>query len=283
MKNPNLAQNPHRRTSADNPQSSNTLEPEPSLFLRRRKTNRSSQRDNSEPVSPCFNHTKTRPTYHSGRSNKTNLEVKTNSATSSLSLGSRYPQNVSDWNEKVQRETRPGSGAQNRQAVDPPRLAKEGYEWVWFPEGYWAERERPESSPRERKTEKVRKWFQKPQDRPGGSLSASKEAKGNKTPPNDDIPQIRIGGMKAPGSSSRESQTTEDRSINTDTPGSKIKRGLQFVSLTHPHFTSPTGQPEGLYCKFKRNFEITVINKPQMVIVSPSLKSESSPCLSTST
>ena len=24
---------------------------------------------------------------------------------------------------------------------DPPRPAKEGYEWVWFPEGYWAERE----------------------------------------------------------------------------------------------------------------------------------------------
>ncbi|KAK3318517.1 hypothetical protein B0H66DRAFT_622542 [Apodospora peruviana] len=24
--------------------------------------------------------------------------------------------------------------------VDPPRPAKEGFEWVWFPEGYWAER-----------------------------------------------------------------------------------------------------------------------------------------------
>ncbi|KAK8128416.1 hypothetical protein PG984_009524 [Apiospora sp. TS-2023a] len=28
--------------------------------------------------------------------------------------------------------------------VDPPRPAKEGYEWVWFPGGYWAERERVE-------------------------------------------------------------------------------------------------------------------------------------------
>lgn len=283
MKNPNLTQNRHRRTSADNPQPSNTLEPEPSFFLRRRKTNRSSQRDDSEPVSPRFNPAKTRPTHHSGGSNKSNLEVKTNSATSSLSLGSRYPQNVSDWNEKVQRETRSGSGAQNRLAIDPPRPAKEGYEWVWFPEGYWAEREKPESSPREQKTEKGRNWFQKSQDRLGDSLSASKEAKGNKTPPNDDIPQIRIGGMKSPGSSSRESQTTEDRSITTDASGSKIKRGLQFVSPTHPHFTSPTGQPEGLYCKVKRNLESAVINKPQMVIVSLSLKYESSPCLSTST
>ena len=29
----------------------------------------------------------------------------------------------------------------NTFGVDPPRPAKEGFEWVWFPEGYWAERE----------------------------------------------------------------------------------------------------------------------------------------------
>ncbi|KAI1877049.1 uncharacterized protein JN550_001121 [Neoarthrinium moseri] len=28
--------------------------------------------------------------------------------------------------------------------IDPPRAAREGYEWVWFPQGYWAERERVE-------------------------------------------------------------------------------------------------------------------------------------------
>ncbi|KAK3990082.1 hypothetical protein QBC44DRAFT_380971 [Cladorrhinum sp. PSN332] len=26
-------------------------------------------------------------------------------------------------------------------AIDPPRPAREGFEWVWYPEGYWAERE----------------------------------------------------------------------------------------------------------------------------------------------
>ena len=25
--------------------------------------------------------------------------------------------------------------------IDPPRPARDGFEWVWFPEGYWAERE----------------------------------------------------------------------------------------------------------------------------------------------
>jgi parafibromin len=136
MKTPNSARNPPRRTSADSPHPCNILEPEPSFFLRRRKTNKSIQRDDSEPVSPRFN---PRPTRYSGGSNKSNLEVKTNSATSSLSLGSKYPQNVSDWNEKVRRESHLGSGEfQPRHAVDPPRPAKEGHEWVWFPEGYWA-------------------------------------------------------------------------------------------------------------------------------------------------
>ncbi|KAI1503847.1 hypothetical protein F5X99DRAFT_424845 [Biscogniauxia marginata] len=33
--------------------------------------------------------------------------------------------------------------------IDPPRPAKEGYEWVWFPGGYWAEREVVESPGKE--------------------------------------------------------------------------------------------------------------------------------------
>ncbi|KAI2628389.1 hypothetical protein GGS21DRAFT_545643 [Xylaria nigripes] len=33
--------------------------------------------------------------------------------------------------------------------VDPPRPAKEGYEWVWFPAGYWAEREIAETPPKD--------------------------------------------------------------------------------------------------------------------------------------
>ncbi|TGJ85824.1 hypothetical protein E0Z10_g2903 [Xylaria hypoxylon] len=33
--------------------------------------------------------------------------------------------------------------------IDPPRPAKEGYEWVWFPAGYWAEREIAETPTKE--------------------------------------------------------------------------------------------------------------------------------------
>ncbi len=35
-------------------------------------------------------------------------------------------------------------------AYDPPRPSREGYEWVWFPAGYWAERETAET-PRSKK------------------------------------------------------------------------------------------------------------------------------------
>ncbi|KAF4126528.1 essential nuclear protein 1 [Geosmithia morbida] len=35
-------------------------------------------------------------------------------------------------------------------SVDPPRPARVGFEWVWFPEGYWAERQTPAVRPRRR-------------------------------------------------------------------------------------------------------------------------------------
>jgi parafibromin len=259
----NGASNAHRKMSVDNPRPSKSLDPDPSFLLRRQKTNKSSQPDDSEPVSPRFGATTSRQKHHSGGSNKSILEINTNSVTSSLSLGSKFPPNVSDWNEKVQWETRSSSGDfPPRHAADPPRPAREGYEWVWFPEGYWAERERPESY---LKIQKSRKWFHKSQDRQSNPSSLSRDLRGNKTTNDTDLPEIKTGSTTSHGSSSRASQTMEVRDNGTDTPGSKIKKGLQYVSLTHPHFVSPTGQPEGLYCKVKRGIETRVNTKTQMV------------------
>lgn len=266
MRGPKVTQNQYRKSSADNPQSSNTLEPEPSFFLRRRKTNKSSGLDDSEPVSPHFGATPI--SRHSGGSHKSNLEIKTTSTTSSLSLGSKFPQNVSDWNEKFQPETRTSSAEyQSQHAADPPRPAREGFEWVWFPEGYWAEREAPISSLRKQKS---RKWFTRsPDSRKSSSSSPARGRTGNKTPTDVEIPKIKIGSAKS--GSSRDSQMVEGgsvrsvRSNDTDSSTSKFKKGLQYVSPTHPHFISPTGQPEGLYCKVKRNLETQIANKPQVV------------------
>ncbi|KAK3390937.1 hypothetical protein B0H63DRAFT_466845 [Podospora didyma] len=58
--------------------------------------------------------------------------------------------------------------------VDPPRPPKEGHEWVWFPEGYWAEREyRPINSGNRKSTDnkiwKRRRRSAKSQSGGGGS------------------------------------------------------------------------------------------------------------------
>lgn len=36
--------------------------------------------------------------------------------------------------------SRDSSAYPKQGGIDPPRDARSGYEWVWFPEGYWAER-----------------------------------------------------------------------------------------------------------------------------------------------
>lgn len=41
------------------------------------------------------------------------------------------------WSSSARASTR--SSVRNS-SVDPPRPAEDGYQWVWFPEGYWAER-----------------------------------------------------------------------------------------------------------------------------------------------
>jgi hypothetical protein len=256
---------PTRKSSAGPPRH-DSLEPDPSFYLLRRKTNNT---DESEPVSPRFGATNPRPTNLSGGSNKSNLEVYPNSATSSLSLGREFLPKVSDWNEKFQRATHSSSGDfAPRHSADPPRPAREGNEWVWFPEGYWAEREKPKSSLRK---EKSRKWFYKPPERESNTSSPSKSQKGNRTPTETDLPRIRIGSATSHGST----QTAEDKSRTPESPKSRIRRSLKYVSLTRPHFTSPTGQPEGLYCKVKRGIEEKVTNKPRMVRLYPQTIQES--------
>lgn len=41
------------------------------------------------------------------------------------------------WGGSARSTSARSSGPKN---IDPPRPAKDGFEWVWYPEGYWAER-----------------------------------------------------------------------------------------------------------------------------------------------
>lgn len=259
-----------RKSSGDHSRQSSSLEPDLSTFrLRRRKTDKSSGIDDSPLVSPSFH--RAGPTGLSGDSSKSNLDVQgqSSSVASSISGASKYPLNVSDWNEKVLRETKQSDATDSypRHPVDPPRPPKEGFEWVWFPEGYWAERERIEPTKKNRKTQQ--KWFKRPDRRSSGSLLES--AKANSKANFNELPAIKIGSQStSPSKSTTKSQNGEDGTSvadnrgSRDSPGNKILRGLQVLSATYPHFVSQTSDPEGLYCKTKRGLGV-VSSKQKMV------------------
>jgi len=166
------------------------------------------------------------------------------------------PRNVSDWNETVIWETRQATQAQKSH---PPRPAREGYEWVWFPEGYWAEREQL-ALPRKAEKRKL-KWFDRSQMcdstqslgrssiLPSSTLTASQSF------------DILIGKASLGGS--------RQHSGSKSSQGNRIIRGLQYISPAYPHFKSPSGERESLYYKVKRVVTANAITRSPLVRDNP--------------
>ncbi|KAM3085194.1 hypothetical protein ACMFMG_003623 [Clarireedia jacksonii] len=132
--------------------------------------------------------------------------------------------------------------------VDPPRPAREGHEWVWFPEGYWAERERtafhdPRAIPKRRKSTRIITWFKSNQRSNTGSED-SWSPKSSRRPPGSSF------SKKSSRKSGRESNSGSAISLSKS---ERFFKGLQSISPLYPRYISPSGQPEGLYCKTKRS------------------------------
>lgn len=256
----------YRKKSADSSRLPSGLDPSQEFYRRRRSIGNSSIPDDSESSPKSFPvTTKHQPTNESSGAKPSNLEVSQHSPTTSLSLGSRYIPNVSDWNDKTHRVARSSSDGDSfwhtTDTRDPPRPAREGHEWVWFPEGYWAEREKPDQHLKHSRTI-GRFQGRKSADRNDPSVPP-KGVKSEKPSAVDiDGPRIKIGSNKFRGESSQNSQMTEPT-----TPASRIKMGLSYVSPVYPHFTSPTGQPEGLYCKVKRRIGSKARTNMHLVIM----------------
>jgi parafibromin len=261
---------PVNRTGAqDQLQPSNNLEPDiSSYFLARRRTNRSLGNHDieSRPVSPLFGLNRGRTKQKSGSSNKSNLDTTvTTSAGSFSSQASKYPPNVSDWNETVLWDSKNGFVEPPPcHAADPPRPPREGFEWVWFPEGYWAEREKREFTPKKQKNNR-HKCFNRTPGSQASYASTNKTATSDR-PPNFEPPRIKIGS-KSLEPSSNGSQSAEDRVIHTVSGKSsnKLRRGLQLMNPAYPHFTAPDGTPEGLYGKTRRSLEARLKQRPKIV------------------
>jgi parafibromin len=248
-----------------------------SLFLRRRKTNRSYD---STPISPISPSGGARDRERSGGySNKSNIDGNTSSlASSSVSQTSKHRPNVSDWNEKVVRESMSTNESQNSYAADPPRPPKHGFEWVWFPQGYWAEREILGHTPKNRKSHHW--WFSRSsgsrKDSTGSSGSKSK-APSTKTPTTTISPPTKLGGSRSKSQDSSLPQgpnNVEGQAISSDSrSGSKrLVRGLQLMSPISPRRTSPSGERKGLPDKTRKGFELYFpTKKKKMVITSGSL------------
>ncbi|KFY34867.1 hypothetical protein V494_06410 [Pseudogymnoascus sp. VKM F-4513 (FW-928)] len=68
------------------------------------------------------------------------------------------------------RQTTPKPKPRSQTAADPPRPPMDGYEWVWYPAGYWAERETME---RPKKSIRPPRWVRRSLQESGASAQAS--------------------------------------------------------------------------------------------------------------
>jgi len=124
--------------------------------------------------------------------------------------------------------------------TDPPRPARAGMEWVWFPAGYWAERPFLEITISAQSTvwrRSSKRWFMRA---PGRRFLVQNADF-------DTDQQSRHDKSRKSSSQSREPRKSEAESILE-----RVRAGLAYMHPTHPHFTSPEGLPEGLYCKTRR-------------------------------
>jgi parafibromin len=255
-----------RKSSASREHRSNTsssLEHELSAFFLRRGRNSKSTANSefhSSTASPTYKKQISRPVHRSaGDSVKSpsDIEVHLSSVRSSESRASGHPLNVSDWNEQVVKKTRPGStDSSPTHLIDPPRPPREGHEWVWFPEGYWAEREMSRTSAKSAGS----KWLSFSPDRKSRKSSASNHSRGPSKAPTP--PKVIFEGSETPSSTTSKSQVPSE-SGSRDAQGNKILKGLQYLSPVYPHFIAPSGEREGLFCKARRN--LGVVPKPKMV------------------
>jgi hypothetical protein len=155
-----------------------------------------------------------------------------------------------------------------KDSIDPPRKAKDGYEWVWFPAGYWAERNISDTVVKGKPISQ-RKWR---------SSSHSHESKrGNDSSRYEKTLSSHIDTSRnkpLPTTSKASTIVSKDSDLHHDREsgmsqrthrGSKILRGFNYMSPTYPHFVSPEGTPEGLYCKTKRTLEIGRNNRQREV------------------
>lgn len=268
--------------TSDGPSQSDSLDPESfSYFLIRR--NFSGQHNDTESTSRQISnaqdkeHSPSHRRHHSRGYSSTKSPKSPNtrksadlrngkkeggSIDSSQSASSRY-KNITDWNAGASSTSPSSFGQLQRNLLDPPRAPKSGYEWVWFPEGYWAEREIRGFMPTPSMTK--RNWWnrssgQKSQmSRSQKSQSTRKSTNGgkdendDKAPPSFNLPQIKIGSVSLK-STTKTSRRTSRRTSENDVQRSGNIWGFNFNKSGQEDDRS-TQQRDKLLDRTKRTIE----------------------------
>jgi hypothetical protein len=250
--NANIASSLHITDTLDGPPlQTDSLDPEIQTYFFVNRNNPPHD-SNSACVSPRFSNSRAQ-SYEgtprlgtSGKSVKSGESKRSNRAKTG-SLGSSP-----DWHLTGASYSPPSSSqGTNNNSVDPPRPPKAGFEWVWFPEGYWAERERHDISP-SKEGSKPRWWRRK--------SKVVGQTDTNRTHVNFEVPKIKIGSIM----SRRASSLCRRKSESDFQKSNKVFSSIHLVDSTIPpsfHY----GPLEGLYCKAKRSIKEQLSPKPKTV------------------
>lgn len=153
-------------------------------------------------------------------------------------------------------------------SAESQRPARQGWEWIWVLEGNWIKREtsrllevaKEKLTPKRLRSLLGRKTDGVYQSNNHGNSPSSRGEHATKSSTSDvantyDRTTLRSSTLSRGGRSTS----------GTCQSSKKLLRGLQYLSPIYPHFRSPTGEPEGLYCMTKRGIGVGPIGKPKEV------------------
>jgi parafibromin len=200
------------------------------------------------------------------------------SATTWSASGSSKVQYITDGSEKskTSASTITSWDQTSHHAIDPPRPPKLGMEWVWFPQGYWAERELhgidPPSIGSSNQSSRSRWWNRSPEPQtpspflsiPTGPTDNSQNFPSKPSSPRFDIPRIKLKG------SSRRPSSIEGNRRRSSSQKSMMSLQLGGFAFIKPQIDShDSGEfPQetlGLYCRAKNNIRGLLQDKPKLV------------------
>lgn len=132
-------------------------------------------------------------------------------------------------------------------AADPPRQPKDGHEWVWFPEGYWAEREIVGFAT-------MSKWARRAANESAASVSSLDVGPGMPGTAQSEHSSIWVDpATGSPKDMGEKKHARPKLARRTSVSTSRSIKDTVVEKLSHiSPFKGPDGSPEGLYCKTMR-------------------------------